>query len=169
MKNEKCKMKDEKRNNAITQKRRTKVGFTLLELLIVISIIAILAATIIPNFIGFDAEARLAATKTNLNTLRTRVSLFRTKEGRYPEGLGELLEMTYNDMGVERPYLDLLPPEFISTNEGSSDFEDLTSDELLVGDGGWVYYTDRAKVIIDWDLPLDNKWGDAEGKVPSEW
>ena len=62
-------------------------AFTLLELLIVISIIAILAATIVPNFIGFDMEARLSATKTNLITLQTRVSIFRAKEGRYPERL----------------------------------------------------------------------------------
>ena len=150
------------------QRDRTS-AFTLLELLIVISIIAILAATIIPNFIGFDAEARLASTKTNLSTLRTRVSLFRTKEGRYPASLEELLEVTYNDMGVERPYLDMIPLEFISTKEGNADVEDTTSDDMLPGDGGWVYLTDKAKVVVDWDIPLDSSWGKAEGKVPSEW
>ena len=144
-------------------------GFTLLELLIVISIIAILAATIIPNFIGFDAEARIAATRTNLSTLRTRISLFRTKEGRYPETLEELLEVNYNDMGVERPYLDSIPVEFISSKEGNVEIENLDSSDSLPGNGGWVYIGNKAKVIVDWDMPLDSKWGKAEGEVPSEW
>ena len=146
-----------------------KKAFTLLELLIVISIIAILAATIIPNFIGFDREARLVATKTNLSAIRTRVSLFRTKEGRYPENLEELLEVTYNDMGVEIPYLEKLPPEFISFKKGSSEIENLVSEEPLAGTGGWAYYQDKARVVINWDMPLDSKWGDAEEEVVSEW
>jgi len=144
-------------------------GFTLLELLIVISIIAILAATIIPNFIGFDAEARLAATQTNLSTLSTRISLFRTKEGRYPDKLEELLEVSYNDMGIERPYLDSIPVEFISSKQGSADVENQSYKESVPGDGGWVYYVDKAKVVVDWDMPLDNAWDKAEGEVPSEW
>ena len=144
-------------------------AFTLLELLIVISIIAILAATIIPNFIGFDAEARLASTQTNLSTLRTRISLFRTKEGRYPERMEELLEVTYNDMGIDRTYLDSLPLEFISAKEGASDVENQSYKDMLPGDGGWVYLIDKAKVIVDWDMPLDEKWGKAAGKVPAEW
>lgn len=147
----------------------SKKGFTLLELLIVISIIAILAATVIPNFIGFDIEARLAATKTNLNILRMRVSLFRSKEGRYPERLEELLEVTYNDLGVERPYLDKLPPEFISSKGGNSANSNLTSDDWIGSEGGWGYLTDKAKVIVNWDTPLDSKWDDAEGEMPSEW
>ncbi len=144
-------------------------AFTLLELLIVISIIAILAATIIPSFVGFDAEARLAATKTNLSTLRVRVSLFRTKEGRYPETLEDLLEVTYNDLGVERPYLDLIPVEFISDKGGSFDIENLDSDDFIAGDGGWIYFVDKAKVVVDWEMPLDSKWGKAEGQVPIKW
>lgn len=147
----------------------SKKGFTLLELLIVISIIAILAATVIPNFIGFDTEARLAATKTNLNILRMRVSLFRSKEARYPERLEELLEVTYNDLGVERPYLDKLPPEFISSKGGNNISENITSDSLINSQGGWIYYVNKAKVIVNWDMPLDSKWADAEGDVPSEW
>ena len=146
-----------------------KKAFTLLELLIVISIIAILAATMIPNFIGFDAEARLAATQTNLNTLRTRASLFRTKEGRYPERLDELLEVNYHDMGVERPYLDSIPLEFISDKSGSAELENIESRDAFPGDGGWVYIINKAKVVVDWDMELDSKWGSAEGEVVSEW
>ena len=144
-------------------------GFTLLEILIVVSIIAILAATIIPNFIGFDAEAKLAATQTNLSALRTRISFFRAKEGRYPERLEELLEVTYNDMGVEKPYLDLIPVEFISSKEGCADVYNQSSKEALSGDGGWVYFVDKAKVIVNWDAPLDSRWGKAEGVIPEEW
>ncbi len=144
-------------------------AFTLLELLIVISIIAILAATIIPNFIGFDTEARLAASKTNLSTLRTRISLFRTKEGRYPDELEELLEVTYNDLGIEKPYLDSIPLEFISCREGFAEIINQNLEESLSSTGGWVYYVDKALVIINWDEPLDSKWGKAEGEMPSKW
>lgn len=146
-----------------------KRGFTLLELLIVISIIAILAATLIPNFIGFDAEAKLASTKTNLNTLRTRISLFRAKEGRYPTKLEDLLEVTYNDLGVEKPYLEQIPVEFITSSDGNSTIDNIKSTDSLPGDGGWTYISDKAKVVVDSDQPLDNKWGKAEGMVPSEW
>ena len=72
-------------------------------------------------------------------------------------------------MGIEKPYLDSFPIEFISSKEGSAEVEDMEYNEALSGDGGWVYYTDKAKVIVDWDMPLDDKWGKAQGQVPSEW
>lgn len=158
--------------NAITQRRNnaiTRIGFTLIELLIVISIIAILAATIIPNFIGFDTEARITATRTNLDSIRTRIILFRAKEGRYPDSLGELLTTHYFDAGVKKPYLNKLPPEMISSKSGNSEYVDLTSSDSLTNGGGWAYIKDIAELKINYDEPLGAKWGEYEGQKPSDW
>lgn len=147
-----------------------KPAFTLIELLIVISIIAILAATIIPNFVGFDAEARISATKANLDTLRTCITLFRVKEGRYPESLEELIKTYYYDAGVKKSYIKKIPPEFISNKSGNTTFVDtLSTDEFLVKDGGWVYFKDIAEVHVNLDEPLNKKWGKYSGEKPIEW
>ena len=144
-------------------------GFTLIELLVVISIIAILAVTIIPNFIGFDSEARIAATKSNLDTLRTRITLFRAKEGRYPASLDELVQHYYLDAGVKKQYLQKVPDEMISKKSGNRTTEIKKLNEPLTGDGGWVYIQDTAEVKVDIVEPLDRKWGDNNGQVPGNW
>jgi len=95
-------------------------AFTLIEILIVISIIAILASTIIPNFVGFDAEARVTATKSNLESIRTRINLFRAKEGRYPSSLADLTDTYYIDVGVKKAYLKKIPGELISNARGNN-------------------------------------------------
>ena len=150
-------------------KRISQKGFTLIELLIVISIIAILAATIIPNFIGFDTDARVTATKTNLETLRTRITLYRVKEGHYPDNLKDLLTKTYQDVGVEKPYLMKMPTEMITDKAGSNEMMTLESSEPLTNEGGWAYYRNMAEVVINSTDELTSKWGMYEGENPSEW
>ncbi len=145
-------------------------GFTLMELLIVLGILAILMTTVIRNFVGFDAEARITATKTSLDNLRTQITLFRAKEGRYPESMQELLDTYYFDVGVKKPYLSKMPPEMISVRSGNNAFVDLaSSQDSANGEGGWVYYIDTADLRINITEPLDKKWGEYEGQKPLEW
>lgn len=144
-------------------------GFTLIEVVFVIAIIVILASMLMPNIVGFDKEARVATTKGNLTTLRSRINLFRAKTGNYPSSLEELLTKTYFDAGVQMPYLKTIPLELISDKSGNASIENITSNESLKGDGGYVYIKDKAEVLLDWVTPLGPEWEQYAGQNPSEW
>ncbi len=65
--------------------RRPTRGFTLVELLIVVVILAILAAVVIPQFENTSASAKEAALVSNLQTIRQAVSLYRVQHNEiYP-------------------------------------------------------------------------------------
>ncbi len=65
--------------------RRRSGGFTLIELMIVIAIIAILAAILVPNFIRARAQGQLTACKSNLKNIGTAMEMYSTDwSGKYP-------------------------------------------------------------------------------------
>ncbi|MEE2856376.1 MAG: prepilin-type N-terminal cleavage/methylation domain-containing protein [Planctomycetota bacterium] len=70
--------------------RRTDSGFTLIELMIVVSIIAVIAAIAIPNLRASLAGSREAAAIGSLRTISTAAEQYRIKVGDYPVGLTEL-------------------------------------------------------------------------------
>ena len=59
-------------------------GFTLVELLIVVIILAILAAIVIPQFSGATDDASQAAYDTNVANLRAAIDLYRQQHNAYP-------------------------------------------------------------------------------------
>ena len=61
-----------------------KKGFTLIELMIVIAIIALLAAVAVPKFTGATDAAKKSNVLSNLSGLRTSVAMFNVKNGHYP-------------------------------------------------------------------------------------
>jgi len=70
---------------------RRESGFTLVEIMVVLVIIAIMTALIAPNIIDHVAEARVAAAKQDIRTLETALDFFQMENFRYPT----------TDMGLE--------------------------------------------------------------------
>src|ERR1700716_1023915 len=56
---------------------RTRSGFTLVEILIVVIILGILAAIVIPQFTNASTDARKSSMLSQLQTLRSQVQLFK--------------------------------------------------------------------------------------------
>jgi len=70
-------------------------GFTLIELMIVMSIIGILAAIAIPSYQTGLIKAREAVLRENLYGMRSAIDQFAADQGRYPLTLQELVEQRY--------------------------------------------------------------------------
>ncbi len=65
-------------------------GFTLVELLLVLTILAILAAIVLPNLTHRASQARLAAAKSDIAAFDTAIDMFEVDNGYFPKGAGAL-------------------------------------------------------------------------------
>ena len=68
-----------------TDRHRGERGFTLIELMIVVAIIAILAGILIPNFVNARAQAQTSACESNLRAIATAMELYYADHQRYPD------------------------------------------------------------------------------------
>ena len=79
--------------NATRRDLSRRGGFSLIELLLVLVILAILAAVVVPKFTGRSEQAKEAAAKTDVSQLETAIDMFEHDAGRLPktdEGLSVL-------------------------------------------------------------------------------
>jgi len=91
----------------LRRKRSRGRGFTLIELMVVILIIAILAALIVPRIIGRTDDAKISKAKADISSLSQMISSFRLDTGRYPtndEGLNALESAPSDVSGWKGPY-----------------------------------------------------------------
>lgn len=75
-----------------TQVRNVREGFTLIEILIAIAIIAIAAVMVGPNLYKYVSGAGETATKSNLRTIKLSIDQFYLDMGEYPDKLRDLIK-----------------------------------------------------------------------------
>jgi general secretion pathway protein G len=92
-------------------------GFTLIEIMVVVIIIGLLAAVVVPQFLGRVDDARVAKAKQDIQAIETGLTMFKLDNFSYPNaelGLHALVEKP-NDPNVRnwRPegYLKHLPKD----------------------------------------------------------
>ena len=95
--------------NPKSEIRNRHRGFTLVEMLLVITIIGILAALVIPKMVGRSEQARQAAAHADLSSIKTALDAYEVDNGFYPKGLQDLIQQPSNAKNWHGPYLDNLP------------------------------------------------------------
>ena len=67
-----------------TTKKPNMTGFTLIEVMITVAVVAILAAVAMPQYFDYVTRSRLVEAKTNLVDMRTRLEQFFLDNRTYP-------------------------------------------------------------------------------------
>src|ERR1700756_2514728 len=85
---------------------RSERGFTLVEILVVITIIGLIMALVGPRVLHYLTESKAKAAKIQIESLGSALDLYYLDAGRYPttsEGLGALVQRPGNLAGWNGP------------------------------------------------------------------
>lgn len=93
------------------KKIRDEKGFTLIELIVVITILGFLAMVAVPRVIGVVEKAKQNSSDANLSIIQNAVERYYVEVGKYPNDLSELIEgiKDEKDEIIYGPYLDVSP------------------------------------------------------------
>ena len=89
-------------------------AFTLVEMLLVVTIIGILAALVVPKIMGRSEQARITAAHADISGIKTALDAFEVDNGYYPKGnngLGDLVAAPRDVKNWHGPYLDKIPSD----------------------------------------------------------
>lgn len=115
----------------VERARRRRHGFTLVELLVVIVVLAVLAAIVLPKFMNSSKRSKESALRSDLKLLRNAVGLFQADTTVYPLTLADLaatsapakgLDSSGNQVNITAadwhgPYLQEIPKDPVSGND----------------------------------------------------
>ncbi len=96
------------RQRQISRSRKHEGGFTLVEILVVITIIGLIMALVGPRVLNYLGELRVKTAKIQIQSFSAALDLFYLNAGRYPsssEGLAALVQPVTSVESWKGPYL----------------------------------------------------------------
>ena len=130
---------------------KTRNAFTLIEILIVVVIMAVLAATIIPQFTDSSDDAKTSTSEYNLNTMRAQIELYKAQHGgTVPSPLSKLAASSTHGGKSFDPYMIAIPENTVT---GFNTVTVSKNDPIVTGDvsgtTGWIYNQTTGEIRID--------------------
>src|SRR5260221_5164680 len=74
---------------------RGSPGYTLIELLVALAVIALLLSIVTPRYFGSVSKTEETVLKENLHLMRDALDKYYADAGRYPDALGDLVTKRY--------------------------------------------------------------------------
>ena len=105
--------------NSVVRKRVRQAGFTLIELMVVVAIIAILATTAGVYLLGATEDAEIAKAQSEIKALESAVIAYRLKNRKLPDSLEQVAEF----MRPQRIPMDPWGNNYVYTKEGPRKFK----------------------------------------------
>lgn len=143
--------------------RKQKNGFTLIEVMIAVAIIAILVSVIFPKFAEMMRKTKEGYTKGGLGNLRSAIGIYYgAMEGVYPLEADAFMG---RKGPIQTKYLESMPTVKIglSAYEDTDDMDDFDEGDSLTDLGNWGYISTIGSVFVN-----ANK-KDTRGEYISSW
>ena len=128
--------------------RKGEGGFTLVELMIVMTIIGILASIAIPSYIRSVQKAKEAVLREDLHTLRTSIDSYTVDKEKAPQSLDDLVQAGYlksipNDPMTSRndTWITSESDTMTDINETQGGMDDVHSGSQGLASDGTTYNT----------------------------
>lgn len=117
-------------------------GFTMIELLITVAVIAILAAVAVPNYIDYVIRSKLVEAKSNLSDMRTRLEQHFLDNRAYPNAC---IAYAAGPAGAGNVYLPASSKYFTYTCALAAATYTVTATGIsTAGTGGFVFTIDES-------------------------
>jgi general secretion pathway protein G len=121
-------------------------GFTLIELIVVMAIVALLASIAAPRYFNSLQKAKETSLRTSLNVMRDAIDQYAADKGRYPDSLEELATARY--------------------------IREIPEDAIMGGRDSWVTLTPPSDAQLSgqvWDVRSGAAGRAADGSLYADW
>ena len=123
-------------------------GFTLIELIIVMAIIAILASIAVPSYLSSMKAAKEAVLKEDLHVMRNAIDSYTMDKGKAPQSLDDLVQAGYLKAIPTDPithsdqtWVTNTSDTYESVDESEPGIDDVHSGSQETGSNGQLYST----------------------------